>query len=56
MVHASDMKIIEVTRMPFERRGRGAMGRTPDCLASNASVPDSIPADHVWGFQRNIQF
>ena len=35
----------------IERRGRVAMDRAPDCLASHACVPVLNPA--VWGFQRN---
>ena len=29
------------------------IGRTPDCLASHACVPDSNPADPARGFLRN---
>ena len=36
------------------RRGRGAMARSPDCLASHACVLVPNPAVHVWGVQRNI--
>ena len=39
----------------FERRGRGAMARAPDCLAaSHVCVPVSNPAVTVWGFQFSI--
>ena len=39
--------------MCLERRGRGAMARASDCLASHACVPVSNPAVPMWGFQRN---
>ena len=48
-----DNSIENVSR---EARGRGAMARAPDCLASHASVPVSNPAVPVWGFQRNNIF
>ena len=35
-------------------RGRGAMARAPDCLASHVRVPRSNPAVPMSGFQRNI--
>ena len=38
----------------IKRRGRGAMVRAPDCLASHAYVPGSNPTDPVWVFQSNI--
>ena len=38
---------------PKTRRGRAAMARAPDCLASHACVPGSNPAVPVCGFQRN---
>ena len=34
-----------------KRRGRGAMGRAPDCQVSY----DAKPAVPLWGFQRNIR-
>ena len=34
-----------------QRRGRGAMARAPDCLASHACVPVSNSAVPVWGFK-----
>ena len=35
------------TVIQHERRGRGAMARAPDCLASHACVPSSASADPV---------
>ena len=37
----------------WKRRGRGAMARAPDFLASYACVPGSSHARPMWGFQRN---
>ena len=34
----------------FRRRGRGAMARAPDCLASHTCVPVPNPAVNMWGF------
>ena len=35
------------------KRGRDAMIRAPDCLASHVCIPVSNPAVLVWGFQRS---
>ena len=48
--------LIQTTLRKLYTRWKGTwrIGRAPDCLVSHACVPDSSPANPVWGFQRNI--
>ena len=48
--HQAVKPALSITEINGVRR----IGRTPDCLASQACIPGSNPADPVWGFQRNI--
>ena len=50
------MLISDAIQIQREARGRGAMGRAPDCLASHACVHGSKLTDPVPGFQKNIIF